>query len=46
MPAGSACGSSWEMEDLSFRILEPDVYRQVARLLDEKRTDREHYIEV
>ena len=35
----------WELEDLSFRILEPDVYRQVARLLDEKRADREHYIE-
>ena len=35
----------WELEDLSFRILEPDVYRQVARLLDEKRADRERYIE-
>lgn len=31
----------WEMEDLSFRFLEPDTYRQVARLLDEKRTERE-----
>jgi GTP pyrophosphokinase len=31
----------WEMEDLSFRFLEPDTYREVARLLDEKRTERE-----
>jgi GTP pyrophosphokinase len=29
------------MEDLSFRFLEPDTYKQVARLLDEKRTERE-----
>jgi GTP pyrophosphokinase len=34
----------WEMEDLSFRFLEPDTYRQIARLLDEKRTEREHYM--
>ncbi len=31
----------WEMEDLSFRFLEPDTYREVARLLDEKRIERE-----
>ena len=35
----------WELEDLAFRILEPEVYQRVARLLDEKRADREHYIE-
>ena len=35
----------WEMEDLSFRFLEPDTYRQVARLLDEKRVEREAYVE-
>ena len=35
----------WEMEDLSFRFLEPDTYRQVARLLDEKRTERETQVE-
>jgi GTP pyrophosphokinase len=35
----------WEMEDLSFRFLEPDTYRQVARLLDEKRAEREASIE-
>ncbi len=31
----------WELEDLSFRFLEPDTYREVARLLDQKRTERE-----
>jgi GTP pyrophosphokinase len=31
----------WEMEDLAFRFLEPDTYRQVASLLDEKRVERE-----
>ena len=31
----------WELEDLSFRFLEPDTYKEVARLLDEKRGERE-----
>jgi len=35
----------WELEDLAFRYLEPATYQQIARLLDEKRTDRERYIE-
>lgn len=35
----------WEMEDLSFRFLEPDTYKQVARLLDEKRVEREAHVE-
>lgn len=35
----------WELEDLAFRYLEPRTYRQIARLLDEKRRDRERYIE-
>ena len=35
----------WEMEDLAFRFLEPETYRQVARLLDEKRREREGYVE-
>ena len=35
----------WEMEDLAFRFLEPDTYKQVARLLDEKRVEREDYVE-
>ncbi|MBL8515534.1 MAG: bifunctional (p)ppGpp synthetase/guanosine-3',5'-bis(diphosphate) 3'-pyrophosphohydrolase [Betaproteobacteria bacterium] len=34
----------WELEDLSFRFLEPDLYKQIARLLDEKRGAREQYI--
>ncbi|CAM8630871.1 SpoT Guanosine polyphosphate pyrophosphohydrolases/synthetases [Comamonadaceae bacterium] len=35
----------WEMEDLSFRFLEPDTYKQVAKLLDEKRVEREASVE-
>ncbi len=35
----------WEMEDLAFRFLEPETYRQVARLLDEKRSEREAHVE-
>jgi len=35
----------WEMEDLAFRFLEPETYKQVARLLDEKRAEREAYVE-
>jgi GTP pyrophosphokinase len=34
----------WEMEDLSLRYLEPELYKKVAKLLDEKRVDREQYI--
>ncbi len=34
----------WEMEDLAYRILEPANYQRIARLLDEKRLDRERYI--
>ncbi len=35
----------WELEDLSCRYLEPDTYKQIANLLDERRLDREWYIE-
>lgn len=35
----------WELEDLSFRFLEPDTYRDIAKLLDEKRAEREVYME-
>ncbi|MCB8747671.1 bifunctional (p)ppGpp synthetase/guanosine-3',5'-bis(diphosphate) 3'-pyrophosphohydrolase [Rhodoferax sp. U2-2l] len=35
----------WELEDLAFRFLEPDTYKQVARLLDEKRVEREAHVE-
>jgi len=34
----------WELEDLSFRILEPEVYKRIAQMLDEKRVEREQYI--
>ncbi|WHI52583.1 GTP diphosphokinase [Microbulbifer sp. MLAF003] len=35
----------WELEDLSFRYLEPNDYKQIARLLDEKRLARQKYID-
>ncbi|WP_444931748.1 GTP diphosphokinase [Microbulbifer sp. SSSA002] len=35
----------WELEDLSFRYLEPEDYKQIARLLDEKRLARQQYID-
>ena len=35
----------WELEDLSFRYLQPIAYKKIAKLLDEKRLDRQHYIE-
>ncbi len=31
----------WELEDLSFRFLEPDNYKKIAKLLHEKRAERE-----
>ncbi|MGQ4648323.1 RelA/SpoT family protein [Lyngbya aestuarii] len=31
----------WELEDLSFKYLEPDFYRQVQELVAERRSDRE-----
>jgi GTP pyrophosphokinase len=34
----------WELEDLTFRFLQPDVYRRIAGLLDERRGDRESWI--
>jgi len=35
----------WEMEDLSFRFLEPEHYKTVAGLLDQKRIEREQSVE-
>jgi GTP pyrophosphokinase len=35
----------WELEDLSFRFLQGDEYRRIAKLLDEKRVEREASVE-
>ncbi|WP_374684619.1 bifunctional (p)ppGpp synthetase/guanosine-3',5'-bis(diphosphate) 3'-pyrophosphohydrolase [Variovorax sp. ZS18.2.2] len=35
----------WEIEDLSFRFIEPETYKLIARLLDEKRIEREGHVE-
>jgi len=35
----------WELEDFAFRYTEPELYRKIAQLLDEKRNDREAYIQ-
>jgi GTP pyrophosphokinase len=35
----------WELEDLSFRYLEPELYKKIAQMLDQKRIEREQYIE-
>jgi len=35
----------WELEDLAFRYLEPENYKKVASFLDERRVDRERYID-
>jgi len=34
----------WELEDLSLRGVEPETYKAIAKLLDERRLDREAYI--
>jgi len=34
----------WEIEDLSFRFVEPDTYKRIAKQLDEKRLEREAFI--
>jgi GTP pyrophosphokinase len=35
----------WELEDLSFRYIEPEAYKKIASLLDEKRLGRQQYID-
>jgi len=35
----------WELEDLSLRYLEPDTYRNIAAKIDERRVDRENYMQ-
>jgi GTP pyrophosphokinase len=34
----------WELEDLAFRYMQPEVYHRIAGLLDERRADREAWI--
>jgi GTP pyrophosphokinase len=35
----------WQLEDLSLRALEPAAYKSIAAMLDERRLDRQRYIE-
>lgn len=35
----------WELEDLAFRFLDPDTYRELARQLEERRAEREAFVE-
>ena len=35
----------WELEDLAFRYLEPETYKRIAKMLDERRVEREGFIE-
>jgi GTP diphosphokinase / guanosine-3',5'-bis(diphosphate) 3'-diphosphatase len=35
----------WELEDLAFKALEPERFRELAKLLDTRRKGRETYIE-
>jgi guanosine-3',5'-bis(diphosphate) 3'-pyrophosphohydrolase len=34
----------WELEDLAFKTLEPEAYRELARMLDTRRKGRETFI--
>jgi GTP pyrophosphokinase len=35
----------WEMEDLAFRALSPQIYRDIAKMLDAKRIERQGFID-
>lgn len=35
----------WQLEDYAFRYLESETYKSIAKLLDEKRIDRDNYIQ-
>ncbi len=35
----------WELEDLSFRFLWPDEYKRLAKQLEERRVEREDFVE-
>jgi GTP pyrophosphokinase len=34
----------WELEDLAFRFLEPAIYKRIAKMLEEKRMERESFV--
>ncbi|HEY1043339.1 MAG TPA: bifunctional (p)ppGpp synthetase/guanosine-3',5'-bis(diphosphate) 3'-pyrophosphohydrolase [Telluria sp.] len=34
----------WELEDLAFRMIEPETYKQIAKMLEEKRMQRETFV--
>ncbi len=34
----------WELEDLSFRYIQPEMYRELAKAMQQKRSDREKYV--
>ena len=34
----------WELEDLSFRFLEPATYKRIAKMLEEKRLERAEFV--
>lgn len=36
----------WELEDLSFRYIEPEIYQSIAKKLAERRVDRETFIDM
>src|SRR6266571_4437259 len=35
----------WELEDLSFRYLEPELYQRIAGMLEDRRSERERSVE-
>ncbi|HEY4542916.1 MAG TPA: bifunctional (p)ppGpp synthetase/guanosine-3',5'-bis(diphosphate) 3'-pyrophosphohydrolase [Noviherbaspirillum sp.] len=35
----------WELEDLAFRFIEPATYKRIAKMLEEKRIERESFVE-
>lgn len=47
-PLANRLGISWmkiELEDLSFKMLKPDVYKKIAQLVNKKKAERDEYIE-
>ncbi len=35
----------WELEDLAFRYLQPELYKRIAGMLDDRRSERERFVE-